>query len=124
MAYAFDTLAYARRLRDGGVPLEVAEVHADAAREFIMTELATRSDLDLVRRDLDTARRELETSLTNHVARLETLIATQVSRLETLIATVRRELKADMRDLENRMTIKMGFMFATAIAILAAIIKL
>jgi hypothetical protein len=45
VAYAFDTLGYAKRLRDGGVPNAQAEAHAEAAREFIMTELVTKQDL-------------------------------------------------------------------------------
>ncbi|TDR87290.1 hypothetical protein [Enterovirga rhinocerotis] len=45
MAYAFDTLGYARTLRDAGIPQEQAEAHADAAREFIMAELVTKQDL-------------------------------------------------------------------------------
>ena len=45
MAYAFDTLGYAKRLRDAGVPNPQAEAHAEAAREFIMVELVTKQDL-------------------------------------------------------------------------------
>jgi len=45
MAYAFDTLGYAKRLRDAGVSQEQAEAHAEAAREFVMGELVTRTDL-------------------------------------------------------------------------------
>ena len=45
MVYAFDTLAYARRLREAGVPQPQAEAHADAAREFVMAELVTKTDL-------------------------------------------------------------------------------
>jgi hypothetical protein len=33
MAYAFDTLGYAKRLRDAGISQEQAEAHAEAARE-------------------------------------------------------------------------------------------
>jgi hypothetical protein len=139
MAFAFDTLAYVRRLRDGGVPAPVAEVHAEATREFVITELVTKSDLDGVRR-------ELETSISTHVDRLETSIAHHVDRLETAIATFRQETKdaiaalrqetrdsianfrremgAAMKSLEDRIMVQMGFMFAAAIAILAAIIKL
>lgn len=46
MAFAFDTLGYAKRLRSAGVSNEQAEAHAEAAREFIMTELVTKSDLE------------------------------------------------------------------------------
>jgi hypothetical protein len=45
MAFAFDTLGYAQRLRSAGVPGDQAEAHAAAAREFIMAELVTKSDL-------------------------------------------------------------------------------
>jgi hypothetical protein len=50
MAFAFDTLAFAKRLRGGGIPDTQADVHAEAAREFIMAELATKSDLEAVLR--------------------------------------------------------------------------
>jgi hypothetical protein len=45
LAFAFDTLGYSKRLREAGVPNGQAEAHAEAAREFIMTELVTRADL-------------------------------------------------------------------------------
>ncbi len=42
---AFDTLGYARFLRDGGISREQAETHAEAARQFIMADLATKDDI-------------------------------------------------------------------------------
>lgn len=45
MAFAFDTLSYARYLRERGVIQEQAEPHAEAARQFIMAELVTKTDL-------------------------------------------------------------------------------
>jgi hypothetical protein len=45
--FAFDTLAYARHLRDHGVLQDQAEAHAEAARQFIMAELVTKQDLTL-----------------------------------------------------------------------------
>jgi hypothetical protein len=45
MTLAFDTLGYAKRLRDHGVEQKTAEAHAEAARDFIMAELVTKSDL-------------------------------------------------------------------------------
>jgi hypothetical protein len=43
----FDSLGYARFLRDGGVPPDQAETHAEAARRFIMADLATKDDLEV-----------------------------------------------------------------------------
>jgi hypothetical protein len=45
LAWAFDTLGYAKRLRDAGVPNPQAEAHAEAAREFIMGEVVTKTDM-------------------------------------------------------------------------------
>ncbi|EBU7498206.1 hypothetical protein DK058_25360 [Salmonella enterica subsp. enterica serovar Typhi] len=45
MTIAFDTLGYAKRLADGGIPRKTAEAHAEAARDFIMAELVTKTDL-------------------------------------------------------------------------------
>ena len=47
MAVAFDSLGYARHLREHGVPQEQAEAMAEAARTYILQELVTREDLRL-----------------------------------------------------------------------------
>jgi hypothetical protein len=46
VVFALDTLGYAKHLRDGGVPSDQAEAHAEAARDFIMAELVTKIDLE------------------------------------------------------------------------------
>lgn len=93
--YAFDTLSYARHLKEHGVPDTQAEAHAEAARQFIMSELVTgtqfQTEIAAVRRDLDTTRRELE-------AKIDTM---------TL-----------------RLTVRLGMMLGGAVALLAALIKL
>lgn len=43
------TFARAKALQDAGVPAKQAEAHAVAAREHIMPELATRSDIEALR---------------------------------------------------------------------------
>lgn len=45
MAFAFDTLGYAKHLEGSGVDRRQAEAHAQAVREFIMAELVTKQDL-------------------------------------------------------------------------------
>jgi hypothetical protein len=94
MAFAFDTLGYARRLRDAGIPIEQAEAHAEAAREFIMTELVTRQDLDIRLRGVEAAMQNMELRLENRID-----------------------------SLELRLMVRLGGMLAVAVAILAAIIK-
>jgi hypothetical protein len=48
-------VAFARHLRDHGVPQEQAEAHAEAARQFIMTELVTKQDLTTALETLNVA---------------------------------------------------------------------
>jgi len=69
VAYAFDTLGYAKRLRDAGVPNPQAEAHAEAAREFIMTELVTKQDLQV---ELHAAIDPLRAAITALEARIDT----------------------------------------------------
>lgn len=45
MAISFDTLGYAIRLEQGGI--SPAKAQAEAARDFIMPELVTKSDLNI-----------------------------------------------------------------------------
>jgi hypothetical protein len=49
MAHAliFDTLAYAKKLKEAGVPDKQAEVQAEAIAEVFSENLATKQDLDL-----------------------------------------------------------------------------
>jgi len=46
MAFAFDTLGYSKHLQGAGVSPAQADAHAEAARDFIMTELVTKTDLN------------------------------------------------------------------------------
>src|SRR5207244_12468120 len=46
VVFALDTLGYAKHLREKGVPIDQAEAHAEAARDFIMAELVTKTDLE------------------------------------------------------------------------------
>ena len=64
----FDTLAYARKLKEAGVEAKQAEAHADAARA-IRAGLATKADLDA---GLDSLETRLDARLDTRLAALET----------------------------------------------------
>ena len=61
---AIDTLRYARRLKDAGVPAEQAEAMADAIGAELVEQLATKADLEVMRvavqGDLELARLALD----------------------------------------------------------------
>ncbi|WPO39420.1 hypothetical protein [Tardiphaga sp. 42S5] len=99
MAFAFDTLGYSKRLRDAGVATNLAEAHAEAARDFIMTELVTKSDLLAVKSDLKSD-----------------LLALKADLLAT-----KNELQASIDKSALQVTVRFGGIVAVGIGILAAL---
>lgn len=94
MAFTFDSLAYAKHLRDHGVPQQEAEAHAEAARTFIMNELITKEDL---RAGLDELRRDVGAKIENLSLRIE--------------------------EVSLRLTVRMGVMLAAGLTLLGAVLK-
>ena len=45
MTASFDTLGYAKHLHAAGITAKQSEAHAEAARDFIMPQIATKSDI-------------------------------------------------------------------------------
>jgi hypothetical protein len=82
VVWAFDTLGYAKRLREAGVPNLQAEGHAEAAREFIMTELVTKQDLLATEQKLQAAMDTLALRLT---VQLGGIVVTGLGALALLI---------------------------------------
>jgi hypothetical protein len=98
MAYTFDSLGYAKRVRDRGVSQDQAEAHAEAARDFIMTELATKADVVAIKADLLATKQELRSDIA--------------------------ELRHGMETENLRLTVRLGAMLVVAIGALATILKL
>jgi hypothetical protein len=82
MAFAFDSLGYAKKLRDAGLAQDQAEAHAEAAREFIMAELATRNDLEALHRQFDAKLDNLGLRLT---VRMGVMLAAGLSILAAVL---------------------------------------
>lgn len=51
-AMIFDTLQYAKKLKEAGVPEKQAEVQAEALVEIIEDKLATKQDIVMLQKDL------------------------------------------------------------------------
>lgn len=106
MAFAFDTLGYATHLEREGVPRQQAEAHAVAAREFIMAELVTKSDLDsrlsAIQLDLDHRFRLAKSDFDLRFDRLDVKIDGVVARV----------------------TMHLGFAMAAGFAIMTGILAL
>ncbi len=105
----FDTLSYSKRLREAGVPEAQAEAHATLLIEAVQENLATKQDVAELKRD---------------IAEVHGRIDGLKTELKRDIADVRTELKRDLVVLENRMTIKLGWMLTAAVAAMATLTKL
>lgn len=113
MAYAFDTLGYAKRLRDAGIRSEDADAHAEAARDFIMVELVTKQDLELQIQVFTGTVRNSELRLENRMDTRFSLVDKRFDRLESRLD-----------GLELRLLVRLGGLIAVAVAVLAAIMKI
>ncbi|MCJ2096161.1 CCDC90 family protein [Methylobacterium sp. J-072] len=94
MALAFDTLKFTQRLEQVGVGREQAVAHAELARDMILADSATRADLQDVER-----------------------------ALRSDIKAIKTEIEGSLRELELRMTVKLGAIIAAAVAVIAALQK-
>ena len=86
MGYTFDSLGYAKRLRDGGIPQEQAKTHAEAARDFIMAELVTKADLLATEQKLQTElHNSIETLTLRLTVRLGAIVVVGSGALATIM---------------------------------------
>jgi hypothetical protein len=116
----FDTLSYARFLRERGVSQDHAEAHAEAARQFIMAELVTKQDLLAVRQDVAAVREDVEAVRQDVETARRDLVAQFDAKLEIL--SLRFDLKLD--NLSHRLTVRLGVLLGAGIGALAALVKL
>ncbi|MEM6727220.1 MAG: hypothetical protein AAF618_01855 [Pseudomonadota bacterium] len=110
MGVQFDSLGFVRRLEDAGVERKVAEAHADTAREYILAEVATSEDFRDLKRDLEAGLKSL--TIDNDMTR---------QRLDSELAKVRQEFQLGLRDLEQKLTIRLGGMLVVAVGVLVAL---
>ncbi|MDC7788098.1 hypothetical protein PQJ75_27775 [Rhodoplanes sp. TEM] len=109
MVFAFDTLGYSKRLRDGGVPPAQAEAHAEAARDFIMVimvELVTKSDLAAA------------------VDRIDGTVGGLRAEMDLRFDGLRRDVDARIEKLSLQLTVRLGALMVAGLGALAVILRL
>lgn len=106
----FDTLRLARALRDkAGFSQEHAEAAAYALAEAISDQVATKQDISDVRAEIEALRVEMRTEF-----------AAIRAEFRAEIDSLRAEVTAGFRDVEQRMTIRLGGMLVVVPGILLA----
>ena len=131
----FDTLAYAKKLQAVGFTEAQAEVQAETLVELMEERLATKLDIEVVRRDM----KEMETGLKRDMKEMETglkrdieVVRRDMKEMETGLKRDMKEmetgLKRDMKEMELRLThnltLRLGGMMAASVAVVAALVKL
>ena len=114
---SFDSLTYARRLKAAGFSEAQAEALADANRELLMSDLATKDDIAALRGDLAA----MEQRQRNDMLGVDQKLAAMDQRLRVDMASMEQRLEARIEALGLRLTIRLGVMMGTAVAILGAI---
>ncbi|MCY4502691.1 MAG: hypothetical protein OXE57_14135 [Alphaproteobacteria bacterium] len=133
---AFDTLRAARKLRDeGGFDERQAAILVDTFAEGMTETLATKADLELLRGDLEKTEESLraeieksEAALRNDLEKSEAALRGDLEKTEAALrAEIEKSetsLRGEMRELEQRMTIRLGAMMVGAVALIVVLIKL
>ena len=131
MAYSFDSLGYAKRLRDRGVPNDQAEAHAEAARDFIMPEIATKADVLALKTDLLATEQRLRAEFRTGITELQTEVRSSITGVRTSISELQTELRTRASQLDTRidtqtvqLTVRLGALIVVGIGVLATIMKL
>jgi hypothetical protein len=141
-----DTLQYARRLRDAGVPREQAEAHAAVMADMIFTEVASRADVDQAVGGLggemhaafDGLRGGMAAEFAAVRAEMATELAAVRAEMAAEFAAVREEMAglragmdlrfagvdAALAALGNRLTLRLGGLMVAGIGVLATLIRL
>ena len=88
MSVAFDTLKAANRLSAAGFPQDQAESLAAIFSEGITENLATKDDLELVRKDIKTLDAKIDTSIAALDSKIDTSIAALDAKIDTSIAAL------------------------------------
>jgi coiled-coil family 90 protein len=113
VAIVFDTLEYAGRLKRAGFTDQQAEAQVQALAAIVNDNLATKQDLVLLKQDLLGVKQELKRDLLG-----------VKQELKQDLLGVKQELRQEMRELEHRLTLRMGTMLSVAVGVVAALVKL
>lgn len=92
-----DTLAISKRLQAAGTPKKQAEAQAEVLAEIMLQNLASKMDIENVRKDIENLRKETKTDIES--LRKDT---------KTDIENLRKDTKTDIENLRKDLTIEIG----------------
>lgn len=95
-AMVFNTLQYAKQLKQAGFSEQQAEIQAEALQQVLENTVATRADLEVFRAEINSNFINLETKLNNKIsaveAKLDSKLAVKITFVETKMAELESEI--------------------------------
>ena len=85
---AFDTLSYARRLKASGFSDEQAETLADATRELVVQDFATKGDIATLKTDLVALEQRITAVMDNLSLRLTVRVGVMLAAGLSILGVV------------------------------------
>lgn len=122
-AVQFDSLKYARRLRDVGVPEPQADTQAELMAEafgFYVDNLVTKDHLDLA---LEKQRAQLDARFTEQDARVDARFAEQDARIDTRFAEQDARIDARFARQERTLAVHTWMLSAIVVTVLLPTLK-
>ena len=119
----FNALKYVEELRNAGMPEKQAEAQIRVLNEVVDSELASKHDVETVRKELKRDIKELDLKI--ETVRKE--LKRDIKELDLKIETVREELKRDIKELELRLThtltVRLGGLMALGVILIGILVK-
>ena len=112
---ALDTHKAVKKLKEVGFDESQAEAVVRMVGEAFDDSVATKADIVAVRADLSTQGAELRTEIQE--------VRTEIREVRAELRAEAKAIRAELRELEQRMTIKLGGLLVLALTLLTAINK-
>ena len=130
-ALTFDTHAFVKRLTKAGMPEDQAEVlskgQADLYERLVTKEyfeFTLKHELEKLRAELKNDIEKVQANLEQVKAELKHELEQHKAELKHELETTKTELKRDIKEMEQKLTIKLGAIVVIGITVLSVLDKL
>ena len=125
----FDTHAFVKRLTRVGMPEDQAEILAKGQSDLyerLVTkeyfELTLKHELEKLRAELKNDIEKLRAELKHDIETVRAELKSDIARVQANLEITKTELKRDIKEMEHKLTIKLGSFLGISVTILAALI--
>ena len=117
---AFDTHAFVKRLTRAGMPEDQAEVLANGQSD-LYERLVTKAHFAFtLTHELEKLRAELK----HDIETLRAELKSDIEKVQANLEQVKAELKRDIKEMEQKLTIKLGAFLVIGVTVLSVLDKL